>query len=150
MAVDPGGRYLYAANHSNDTISAYRIDSGVLTPLVGSPFLLGVGTGPQAIAIDTTGTFLYVANSGSNNVSGFMIMADTGVLSPINSGTPFGAGTTPVFILAEPAGKYLYVGNQGSTNITGFSYDATTGKLTAISGSPFTVPSAPGMMTIAH
>jgi len=152
MATDPGSRYLYAANHSGNTVSAYTIDSatGRLTPISGSPYLLGTATGPQAIATDTTGTFLYVANQGSNNVSAFTITAGTGQLSPINSGTPYSAGTAPVFILAEPAGKVLYVGNQGSSNISGYTYDSTTGALTAISGSPFTLGSEPGAMTITH
>jgi DNA-binding beta-propeller fold protein YncE len=79
-----------------------------------------------------------------------MITAGTGQLTAINSGTPYATGTSPVFILAEPAGKYLYVGNQTSSNVTGFSYDPVTGKLTAISGSPFTVGSAPGGLEITH
>jgi len=53
-------------------------------------------------------------------------------------------------VLAEPAGKFIYVGNQSSTNVSGYSYDSTTGALTAISGSPFTVGSAPGAMVITH
>jgi 6-phosphogluconolactonase len=154
LAVDSGGRYLYAANSSDNTVSAYRIshetlDNGALSAISGSPYLLGTAQTPRAVAIDPSGTFLYVANAGTNNVSAFSITSSTGQLTTI-TGSPFSAGTEPVFVLAEPAGKYLYIGNQKSTNITGFSYDSTTGKLTAISGSPFTIPAGPGAMTIAH
>jgi 6-phosphogluconolactonase (cycloisomerase 2 family) len=151
-ATDPNSHYLYAANNSDNTVSAYAINSsnGALTPIVGSPYPLGTATGPRAIASDPTGAFLYVANQGSNNVSAFTISASTGQLGQINSGTAYSAGTSPIFILAEPAGQFLYVGNQGSTNITGFTYDSATGKLTAISGSPFSLGSAPGGLTIAQ
>lgn len=150
-AVDPNSRYLYAANNSNNTVSAYAINSanGALS-LLAAPYGLGTASGPRAIAIDPMGLFVYVANQGSNNVSAFTITSGTGQLVQINSGTPYAAGTSPVFIMAEPAGQYLYVGNQGSTNITGYTYDATTGKLTAISGSPFSLGSAPGALTITH
>jgi len=153
-ATDPNGRYLYAANHADNTVSAYAIDTtvnpGALNPISGSPYLLGTGTGPRAVATDTTGAFLYVANQGANNVLAFTIASGTGQLGQINSGTGFTAGTAPVSILAEPAGKFLYVLNQGSTNVSGYSYDPSTGKLTAITGSPFSIGSAPAAMTIAH
>ena len=155
MTTDPNSRYLYAANNSDNTVSAYTIDTtgatpGKLTKILGSPYGLGTASGPRAVATDTTGTYLYVANAGSNNVSAFMIGNGTGQLSQVNSGTPYSVGTSPVFILTEPAGQYLYVGNQGSTNVSGFTYDSTTGKLTAISGSPFSLGSAPGTMVITH
>jgi 6-phosphogluconolactonase (cycloisomerase 2 family) len=153
--TDPNSRYLYAANNSANTVSGYTITAtgvgaGALTPILGSPFSLGTASGPRAVATDTTGVFLYVANQVSNNVSAFTITSGTGALAQINSGTPYAAGTSPVFIMAEPAGQFLYVGNQGSTNITGYTYDSATGKLTAISGSPFSLGSAPGGIAIAH
>jgi 6-phosphogluconolactonase (cycloisomerase 2 family) len=153
--TDPNSRYLYAANHADNTVSAYAIattttNAGALIPISGSPYLLGTGTGPRAVATDTTGAFLYVANQGANNVLAFTIASGTGQLGQINSGTGFTAGTAPVSILAEPAGKFLYVLNQGSTNVSGYSYDPSTGKLTAITGSPFSIGSAPAAMTIAH
>jgi len=54
MATDPEGRFLYVANFyggEGGSISAFGIDanSGVLTPIAGSPFL--TGSGPTSIVI---------------------------------------------------------------------------------------------------
>ena len=148
LAIDQTKHYLFAANATDNTVSVFTIDSGtgVLHRISGSPF--PAGTGPRALTMDTTNAFLYVANQGSDNVSAFSLDPATGTLIPI-TGSPFSAGTEPIFIVAEPAGGFIYVGNQKGTNITSFSYDAT-GKLTAVSGSPFTVPSAPGALVIVH
>jgi 6-phosphogluconolactonase (cycloisomerase 2 family) len=44
LTVDLSGRFLYAANPANNTISAYRIsEKGALTPVAGSPFTVPGG-----------------------------------------------------------------------------------------------------------
>jgi 6-phosphogluconolactonase len=51
VMIDPSGKFLYAANFNSNDVSAYTVSSaGVLTPVAGSPFAVGVQ--PHSIAID--------------------------------------------------------------------------------------------------
>ena len=95
IALYPSGKYLYAANFHDSTISAFAIDSstGALNPVSGSPF--PTGTDPFALAIDPNGSFLYTANQGTNNISAFSINSNNGVLTQI-SGSPFGVAAQPL------------------------------------------------------
>ena len=147
IAIDAGEHFLYTANATDASVSAFTIDSGsgALTEITGSPF--PAGTAPRGIGIDPATKFLYVANQGSNNISGFTIAAD-GELTAMT--TLVTGVTAPVFLIAEPAGTFVYAGNQTGNSISSFSYDATTGALTAVSGSPFSIGSAPGAMVVSH
>lgn len=51
IAVDPGGAFVYTANHRSNNISAFRITpaTGRLTPVPGSPF--AAGEQPSGLAI---------------------------------------------------------------------------------------------------
>lgn len=54
VTVDPGGRFVYAANSNSHNVSAYAIDAttGTLGALAGSPFAAGA----DPISVWTTGT----------------------------------------------------------------------------------------------
>jgi 6-phosphogluconolactonase (cycloisomerase 2 family) len=123
MAVDPSGRFLYAANYYDYTLSAYAIDaaSGALQQLPGSPY--ATGPQPQAVRIEPTGRFLYV---GLNE---FQIDAVTGKLTPLpqTAPSPFGG---PSDITADPAGKFLYFAHQGEARVSQYAIDPGSGQLT--------------------
>jgi len=57
MVVDPAAPFAYVANGGDNTITAYSIDAttGALTPVSGSPFATGVGTGPHSVTVDPRG-----------------------------------------------------------------------------------------------
>jgi len=128
---------IYVANHggSND-ISAFRVGTGVPTPVAGSPF--PAGGNPLSLAlVDTAGgPFLYSANPDARNpsISGFSIDPASGALSPL-SGSPF---PIPVshYMASDQTGAYLYV-TSGAT-ILGYAINASTGALTALPGFPVT------------
>ena len=63
VVVDPTGKFVYVGNQSNQTVSAYTIDTttGGLTTVTGSPFALA-NSNPIALAVDPNGTHLYVAS----------------------------------------------------------------------------------------
>ncbi len=136
VTIDPSGKFLYVANNTSGTVSAYSINSstGVLTAVSGSPFLTG-GTGARSVTIDPAGKFAYVANDSSGNISAFTINASTGVLTAVG-GSPFpsGSGATshPLWISADPSGRFAYVVNQADEQVQAFSINATTGALTSI------------------
>src|SRR4030042_413561 len=54
--------YVFTANQISNDVSAYSLDisTGALTPVSGSPYL--VGTHPRSVAVDPSGKHLYVAN----------------------------------------------------------------------------------------
>ena len=68
--------YVYVANETDATLSAFTVgSSGVLT-LIGT---YPVGVGPNAIASDPTNKFLYVTDGAANQMIGFLIQT-TGAL----------------------------------------------------------------------
>ena len=110
--------YVYAALPTPSQIAIYREDpnSGVLTPLVGSPFPAGPGV--QSLVIHPSGQFMYGANSGQSNVSLFTI-ASNGLLTEQGRTSVIG---TPLYLAMDTAGAYLYVGCVGpNSNISVFS-----------------------------
>lgn len=142
VAVTPDGKFLYAANQQDGTVTPYAVGGDGSLALVnpGSP-TVSVGTTPSAVLVDPTGNFLYVANTGSNNVSAFTIcdincVAADGSLTPV-AGSPFSAGLGPVAMVASPASKYLFVVDKNSSQVSQFKVSTGSGVLTA--NSPATV-----------
>jgi 6-phosphogluconolactonase (cycloisomerase 2 family) len=137
--------FVYAALPGTNQVVAYRQDpnSGVLTPLSGSPFT--AGTAAQSLLIHPSKKFLYVANSGENDISLFDISSN-GTLTEVTPRTP--AGSTPALLAMDSAGGFLYVADAGSTDIAVFSIDSSKGGLTAV-GSPFPIGMQPLNMKLS-
>lgn len=116
IAVDPGGKFLYATNPSTNTVSGFAIQSaGNLTPVPGVVF--ATGTSPAAAAVDPSGKFLYVTNAGATTLSQYTIDSATGDLTALTTTSP-SVGSNPQFIEFDPDQKFVYVGNLGSKSIT--------------------------------
>jgi DNA-binding beta-propeller fold protein YncE len=63
VIVDATGSYVYVANRTDGTVSAFTLaTTGALTQISGSPFL--TGTNPVDIAEDMTHAYIAVACSG--------------------------------------------------------------------------------------
>lgn len=118
LAIDPAGKYLYAANTSSNSISIFTIGaSGALSEVSGSP-VNDTYSAPLALAIDSAGQYLYVANQASNNVAVYTITSGTGLPVGLTTSTTtfsFVAEASPSVLTIDPSGKYLFVGNQGSS-----------------------------------
>jgi 6-phosphogluconolactonase len=151
VAADPNLKFLYVANSGSNNVSAFsiQVDSGVLTPIVGSPF----SAGAQPSSVMVAGDWVYVSNAGDNTVSAFTWNQTSGELTPV-AGSPFQVGTNPAdFMTAEtdlshsPTGKLLYVANQNSNNVSGFVIESN-GALRPVAHSPFTVGSGPRGMAV--
>jgi probable HAF family extracellular repeat protein len=148
VAVDPSGRFLYAANQyggSSKNVTGFSIDgeTGRPTPLPGSPFNGGIS--PSGIAIDPSGKFAYVSDFGGNTVSAFRIEQHSGRLLPIAS---YPTGTFPDAVTVDPLGKFVYVTNQSTNNISGYAVDQRSGALTEITGSPFPTGTFPVSLAV--
>jgi 6-phosphogluconolactonase len=132
LAIDPSGTHLYTANTGDNSISAFTIANGSLTPISGP--LGETYSAPLALFVDNSGKYLYVANEGSSNLAAYGIGSDGGLTLLTNS--PFVTGTQPSFITSDSTGKYLFVGNQSSPAIQSFSLDGSTGTLTSVRSFP--------------
>ena len=135
VAVDPSGKFAYAADGGafpagsfggDSSVSMYTINSttGALT----STGMIAAGAGPDSVAVDPAGKFAYVTNFESNDVSMYTIDATTGALASIGT---IAAGTSPDSVAVDPAGKFAYVTNSGANDVSMYSIGAT-GTLTLI------------------
>lgn len=134
IAFTPNGKYAYVANSGEDTISAYSVSSGVLTPLATPKF--ATDENPQDLTIDTSGTHLYApvaSGSTPGAVDWFPINAD-GTLGAKSS---IPAGVTPIYLAIDPTAPYAYVASKNGAEVYGYAINTTTGALTAVTGSPF-------------
>lgn len=139
LAVDPQGRYLYAADNTDQQISLFTLDpvSGLPTAGTGLPITVNA----TELAIDPAGAFLYMEdNSGS--IHSFQIGAG-GALTAV--GTP--PSSHPLFgrqpLVVDPSGSFLLAIDAGSQNFL-YEYSISAGALTPVAGSPFLIGSFGG------
>jgi 6-phosphogluconolactonase (cycloisomerase 2 family) len=131
------GRFAYAANGADGTITAFAVDGPT-----GFLRLGGYALGGKAgrLAIDATGKHLYATSGAASSITMFAIGPDGSL--PFN-GVSKTLGGQPTSLALEPTGHYAYVVANG--NIYQFSIDGT-GALTALS-----TPSVPtGTSSLAH
>jgi len=135
------GPYLYTANPDANapSISGFSVnpDTGVLTPLSGSPFPLPVS---HYIATDQTGAYLYITSG--TNIVGYGIDPGTGALTAL-AGFPVSVGAEAYSITIDLLNEFLYVADDSAAHVTGFKLDASTGALTPMAGSPFPTGNEP-------
>ncbi len=147
IKVAPPVSAAYVANESDNTVSAYSIDTtaGALTAVPGSPF--PAGTLPISVTVDPTGHFVYVANGFDNDVSAYSIDPASGALTAV-PGSPFPAGSSPSSVTVDPTGHFVYVANFDGNDVLAYSIDPATGALTPVPGSPFPAGSSPNSVTV--
>jgi 6-phosphogluconolactonase len=98
MQIDKPGRFLYASNRGQNTITEFQIDqnTGKLTAVQN---ISTGGKTPRNFVIDPTGRYLLAANQDSNNIVLFEIDSATGRLTPAKRIGEIGA---PVCLLFVP------------------------------------------------
>lgn len=120
LLVNRSEKFLFAANDTTGSISVFAVSrSGELTPVTGSPFVIGTTT--NGINLNLADNILYVA-SGTALVA--MSVASDGSLSPI-AGSPFAysaGGTLTSFVLGSST-----LGLSAATGgmLSSYSIDAT-------------------------
>src|SRR6202140_1583997 len=160
LAVDGSERFLYVANPSasnpppfsstTGNISGFNIEpSGVLMPIVGSPFTATNGKGPSAITVDPSGKFVYATTPGSSfSIWCFTITPTNGQLVAVTN-SPFSLTAGGLFAFIDPSGNHFYIGSQDANGIAGYTYDPSTGTPTVIAGFSFFAVAAPGNMVVS-
>ncbi len=96
VQVDPTGRFLYASNRGNDSITEFAIDgrSGSLTWIGCEP---SGGRTPRHFTLDPSGRWMLVENQDSNNVVVFRVEPKDGHLTPTGQQIEVGAPVCAVF-----------------------------------------------------
>jgi 6-phosphogluconolactonase len=161
-ALVVNGNFLYVAlagtANANNKIVAFAIDqnTGILTPISGSPFATGRDPLYMTIVpVTTVGfqAFLYTANIQDNTISAFTADDNTGTLTPV-SGSPYGGASTLAGLAVSPtatnAGNFfLYAADQAGV-IRAYTVDGSTGALSVIAGSPFSTGNSPILLTVVR
>jgi 6-phosphogluconolactonase len=100
VAIDPAGKFLFASNLADNTVSVFTIDSssGMLTPVGGSPFM--TGPNPTEMVVNKSSAVLYVIAANSTSISAYTI-GSSGTLTnvaPLNGG----GGANGLAIVRKP------------------------------------------------
>ena len=139
VAVDPAGKFVFAANWNYHTIGVYVVNSsnGSLTTAAGSPYTYAPAWPIDFVAVDPTGKFVYAATGNSvspasSGIFAFTLNSSTGALTPV-SGSQV-TGNYASSITFSPSGSFAYALNGG---ITAYSINANSGALTAVAGGPY-------------
>jgi 6-phosphogluconolactonase len=100
IALDRAGRFLYASNRGDDTITVFAVDSEnhTLSPV---EHVLSGGKFPRSFALDPTGRYLLAANEHSNNIVLFRRDSRTGKLTPAGPALDVPAPVCIVFLPVE-------------------------------------------------
>ena len=154
LAVDPTGKFAYAANGGCPDAFASNVSMYAINPTDGTltsagPAVTTGDFGADSVAVDPSGKFAYVANWGEGNTAGsvsmYAINGTTGTLT--STGTiqapcappPSPGSCAPWSLAVHPSGKFVYVANEGGftpTSVSMYAIDATTGVLTLIGTVP--------------
>lgn len=102
IVISPNGKYIFVTNNGDNTISAYsaNVTTGVLTPVIGSPFAGPTGAGVYAAAVLQNNKHLII--TGDSNAKGYVYNIDdaTGAIAVI--GLDFALGANPRAIVTVP------------------------------------------------
>ena len=133
VIVDPSGRFAYAVNEDDATVSMFTINAttGILTPMTHATVF--TGPIPFGIAVDPSGKFAYVPNNLSGGemtygVSQYTIDSVSGVLTQ-NTTPAVAAGNGPTSVAIDSSSKYAYIVNRQDGTVSMFTIDSSTGNL---------------------
>jgi 6-phosphogluconolactonase len=145
FAFHPGGRYGYAVNELDLTVTAFAFDpqAGTLAPIQTLSTLPAdvtdtKGFSTAEIVTHPSGRFLYASNRGHDSIAMIAVDQATGRLTFLGA-EPI-RGKTPRNFVIDPTGKFLLAAGQNSHTVTVFAIDAETGRL-SFTGQSLDVPS---------
>ena len=134
-----GGDYVYVANQTTGTLSAYSVGSGALTVISGAPYSLGFA--PTAVAVNPANTIVFVAgaNSGIGYIDAYSI-GSSGALTLLAQNN-VGLGD-PISLDVSPDGQWLIGLDGNGLTVDEYQINATTGQLTLATGATYVISNA--------
>ena len=142
LALDPTGKFLYAAGEMNNTtekrgaVSAFKRDTktGKLTLLNQQ---LSGGNGPCHVSVDATGKTLLVANYGSGSIASFPVKTDGSIGEAATTIQHTGSSADPKrqagphahFIVPSPDNRFALTCDLGLDKVLIYPFDAAAAKL---------------------
>ncbi|RDG35162.1 YncE family protein [Streptomyces corynorhini] len=114
LAMDPRGRWLYALNAGQSTVSVVdqlTVDAREREPVA----VLMTGTDPSALAASPDGKRLYVTNRVAGTVSVFDVSGPT----PREVGVPVWVGSQPQALAVSPDSNRVFVARSTGQDTTG-------------------------------
>jgi 6-phosphogluconolactonase (cycloisomerase 2 family) len=153
VAVDDCGQFVFVANASSNSVSAFTICNLIsqncsqadysLQTVSGSPYPTGDVPGP--IAVDPFAKYVYVVDTGSSQLSGFRISPSNGSLTAI-ANTPLATASGPNSIAIRADGSWIFVANLNAADVSQYAITQATGQLTP--ESPFTTLNYPSGVAV--
>jgi 6-phosphogluconolactonase len=107
ITIDPRGQFLYVANFTSGSVSAYAINTATGTPVgsVGSASTQ-VDTGPMCVTVEPAlGIYLYSANNLAGTTSALQLDPHNGGLKQVQN-TPFPANGLPTCAVSVANGSH--------------------------------------------
>ena len=145
FAFHPGGRYGYAVNELDLTVTAFAFDpqAGTLTEVQTLSTLPAdvtdtKGFSTAEVVAHPSGRFLYASNRGHDSIAMYAVDQATGRLTFLGA-EPI-RGKTPRNFVIDPTGQFLLAAGQNSHTVTVFAIDRETGRL-SFTGQSLDVPS---------
>jgi 6-phosphogluconolactonase len=137
LAPHPNGRFLYAANEQEGTVSAFAVE-----PATGQLRLLNRvssrGEWPCHVSLDRAGRTLLVANYGTGSVAAFAIQPDGRLGEATDVEQHRGKSVNPErqtgphahFIAPSPDGRFALVADLGLDQVLTYRFEPAKGVLT--------------------
>ncbi len=92
VVVHPTGKFVYASNRGDNTISVFATGADGKVTFVGQ---VATGLTPRSFTLDPTGAWMLVANQDSGSITTFALDPSTGMPSPVGPPVAF---TKPSFV----------------------------------------------------
>lgn len=123
MALDPRGRFLYAALGGD--LVTFRIDParGFLTVAAALE-----GHGASYMVVSSSGEFVYTLSGPA--VRSYKVDAETGALSPAGEAATSASGDEPQDLVSS--GRFLYAVDKEQDDVSGYVVDQGTGALRSL------------------
>jgi 6-phosphogluconolactonase len=138
MRASPDNRFVFATSLGGGLLMQFRFDAarGELVPNDPATVQIRAGAGPRHLTFSADGRFVYLLNELDASVDVFVLDAQRGTLSPVQSVTMLPPGFSGEPWAAElrltPDGRRLYTSERRSGTLVGFDVDAALGTLRPI------------------
>ena len=120
LVFRPDGKFAYAVNELDSTVTAFAWDAGAgtlkhLQTLSTLPGYFDGSSRATELAVHPNGKWLYAANGGHNSVVLFAIDGEKGTVTYVEDQSTY--GTMPVHFGLDTPGKHLAVANRESGSL---------------------------------